>query len=79
MVTGDVKVVSADAMHDERTGLSFYKIRVAIPSSERKRLNGLKMQPGMPCTVMIKTGERSLLAYLTQPLLRRFAGAMAES
>jgi protease secretion system membrane fusion protein len=79
MVTGDVKVVSADAMHDERTGLAFYKIRVGIPSAERKRLNGLKMQPGMPCTVMIKTGERSLLAYLTQPLLRRFAGAMAES
>lgn len=79
MVTGDVKVVSADAMHDERTGLAFYKIRVDIPSSERKRLNGLKLQPGMPCTVMIKTGERSLLAYLAQPLLRRFNGAMAES
>ena len=79
IVTGDVKVVSADAMHDERTGLAFYKIRVGIPSAERKRLNGLTMQPGMPCTVMIKTGERSLLAYLTQPLLRRFNGAMAES
>jgi len=79
MVTGDVKVVSADAMHDERTGMAFYKIRVGIPSAEIKRLSGLKMQPGMPCTVMIKTGERSLLAYLTQPLLRRFAGAMAES
>jgi HlyD family type I secretion membrane fusion protein len=78
-VTGDVKVVSADAMHDERTGMAFYKIRVGIPSAEIKRLSGLKMQPGMPCTVMIKTGERSLLAYLTQPLLRRFAGAMAES
>ncbi len=79
MVTGDVKVVSADAMHDERTGMAFYKIRVGIPSAEIKRLSGLKMQPGMPCTVMIKTGERSLLAYLMQPLLRRFAGAMAES
>jgi hypothetical protein len=28
---------------------------------------------------MIKTGERSLLAYLTQPLLRRFSGALAEA
>jgi protease secretion system membrane fusion protein len=37
------------------------------------------MQPGMPCTVMIKTGERSLLAYLAQPMMRRLAGAMAES
>jgi HlyD family type I secretion membrane fusion protein len=79
MVTGDVKVVSADVMNDERTGIAFYKIRVGIPADEKKRLNGLKMQPGMPCTVMIKTGERSLLAYLTQPLLRRFSGAMAES
>jgi protease secretion system membrane fusion protein len=79
MVTGDVEVISADAMHDERTGVAFYKIRVAIPYAERKRLTGLKLQSGMPCTVMIKTGERSLLSYLAQPLMRRFVGAMAES
>jgi len=79
MVTGDIEVISADTMHDERTGSAFYKIRVAIPHTERSRLTSLKMQPGMPCTVMIKTGERSLLAYLAQPMMRRLAGAMAES
>ena len=36
------------------------------------------MQPGMQGTVMVKTGERSLLAYLTRPLLRRFQGALGE-
>lgn len=55
------------------------KVRAGIPSSERTPLNRLKMPPGMPHTAIIKTGECFLLAYLTQPLLRRFNGAMAES
>lgn len=79
LVAGHVKVVSADAMHDDRTGASFYKVRITIPPSERRLLASLKLQPGMPCTVMIKTGEHSLLTYLTQPLLRRFVGALAEA
>lgn len=77
-IEGDVRVVSADAVPDERTGMPYYKIRVTIPASERANLAALKLQPGMPCTVMIKTGEHSLLTYLLQPLLRRFAGAMGE-
>ena len=39
----------------------------------------LKLQPGMQGTVMVKTGERTLLVYLAQPLLRRFTGALTES
>lgn len=79
IIAGDVKVISADAIRDERTGAPYYAIRITIPPSQRGTLSSMKLQPGMPCTVMIKTGERSLLAYLTQPLLRRFTGALAEA
>jgi protease secretion system membrane fusion protein len=78
IVAGDVEVVSADAMSDEKTGVTYYKVRVTIPPTERELLSSLKLQPGMPCTVMIKTGEHSLLTYLVQPLMRRFVGALAE-
>ena len=42
------------------------------------KLGALQLQPGMQGTVMIKTGERSLLVYLARPLLRRFSTAMSE-
>ncbi len=78
IVAGDVEVVSADAMPDERTGAPYYKVRVTIPPTERALLSSLELQPDMPCTVMIKTGEHSLLTYLVQPMMRRFVGALAE-
>ena len=33
---------------------------------------------GMQATVMVKTGERSLLVYMMRPLLRRFESALSE-
>ncbi len=79
LVSGNVEVVSADAVHDERTGVPYFKIRITIPPSERQALSSMKLQPGMPCTVLVKTGEHSLLSYLAQPLLRRFNGALGEA
>jgi HlyD family type I secretion membrane fusion protein len=79
VLTGTVKVVSADALVDPRTGIPYYAMRVAVPGAELKRLGDIRVQPGMQATVMVKTGERSLLAYLTRPLLRRFQGALGET
>jgi HlyD family type I secretion membrane fusion protein len=77
-VTGTVVVVSADTLSDPRTGAQYYAMRVAVPGTELKKLGALQIQPGMQGTVMVKTGERSLLAYLTRPVFRRFATAMGE-
>ena len=78
MVTGKVKVVSADALTDQRTNNTYYAIRVAVPPSELRKLGKLQIQPGMQGTVMVKTGERSLLVYLARPLFRRFTTALGE-
>jgi protease secretion system membrane fusion protein len=78
VVSGKVKVVSADAVTDPRTGVQFYTLRVTVPASELKKLGDLQIQPGMQGTVMVKTGERSLLVYLLRPLFRRFNTAMGE-
>jgi len=79
VLTGTVQVVSADALVDPRTGIAYYAMRVAVPGAELKRLGDIRVQPGMQATVMVKTGERTLLAYLVRPLLRRFQGALGES
>jgi hypothetical protein len=49
-----------------------------LPSDETNKIRNLKLFPGMQCTVMIKTGERSFLNYLLRPILRRFTAALSE-
>lgn len=78
VITGVVEVVSADALTDARSGTQYYSMRVSVPPAGLKKLGDLALQPGMTSTVMVKTGERSLLVYLTRPFLRRFGSAMSE-
>jgi len=77
-ITGKVVLVSADTLNDPRTGAPYYAVRVSVPPEELKKLGKLSLQPGMQGTVVIKTGERSLMSYLLRPLTRRFHGAMGE-
>lgn len=79
VVSGTVTVVSADALADPRTGERYYSLRMTVPRAELAKLGTLHLQPGMQGTVMVKTGERTLLVYLARPLLRRFTGALTES
>lgn len=78
VISGLVEVVSADILTDSRTGEPYYSIRVSVPAPEMAKLGSLQLQPGMPSTVMIKTGERTLMTYLLQPILRRFVTSLTE-
>lgn len=78
VMSGRVEVVSADALTEPRTGNTYYTMRVTVPAEEAKKLGDFKLLPGMQSTVMVKTGEASLLVYLLRPLMRRFATAMTE-
>ncbi len=78
MVSGVVQTVSADVMTDQRSGVPYYTVRVRIDPQEMIRLQDVKLFPGMQCSVTIKTGERTLLAYLLRPLLKRTQAALLE-
>lgn len=78
-VTGKVSVVSADILTDSMTGQRYYALRITVSGEEIKKLRGLQLRPGMQGTVMVKTGERSFMAYLLRPLLRRFSTALGEA
>jgi len=67
-LNGTVQRIGADTSTDQRTGLSYYLVRIAIDDGEVDRLGAVKLTPGMPVEAFIQTGERTLVAYLIKPL-----------
>ena len=75
---GTVDSVSADAVIDPASKQSFYTARVTIDMTTLPRELHSKLTPGMPATVMINTGERTMLKYLVGPLFDAIARTMRE-
>ena len=68
-LNGLVTRVSADVTTDQRTGQSYYTIRVSMPPAEVARLGDKnKLIPGMPVEAFVQTGDRTMLSYLIKPL-----------
>jgi HlyD family secretion protein len=67
-LNGVVTRVSPDVTTDQRTGQSYYTIRVSLPPEEVARLGDVKLIPGMPVEAFVQTGDRTMLSYLVKPL-----------
>lgn len=78
VVEGKLASVSKDLLRDQQTGASYYLARVVLTPEGMKVLGNRRMQPGMPAEVIVKTGQRSLLTYLLNPLTKRLAASMKE-
>ena len=77
-IKGNVALISADITQDQRTGVSYYVARITPNPSEVGRLGDVKLIPGMPVVAFIKTGERTMLSYLTKPLRDQVERAFKE-
>jgi HlyD family secretion protein len=77
-LNGIVTRVSPDVTTDQRTGQSYYTIRVSMPPEEVARLGEVKLIPGMPVEAFVQTGERTLLSYLIKPLNDQLMRAFRE-
>jgi HlyD family secretion protein len=75
---GVVSRVSADTATDQRTGQSYYTIRITMNSTELDRLSEVKLIPGMPVEAFVQTGERTMLSYLVKPLQDQLMRAFRE-
>ena len=74
----EVLSVSPDAIVD-KNGSSFYIAMVRILPSELKKLAGVRqLVPGMQATVMIKTGKRTFLSYLYEPIKQNIERSLRE-
>lgn len=67
-LNGSLVHVSAETTTDERTGMSYYTVRLDVEQQEVRKLGALKLVPGMPVEAYIQTGGRSLLSFITKPL-----------
>jgi HlyD family type I secretion membrane fusion protein len=77
-VKGEVTRVSADGIEDEKTGESYYLVRVELTEDVGTVIEGAVLQPGMQAEVLIVTGERTFFDYLVQPLVLSFRKAVRE-
>jgi len=78
-VTGKVVLVGADAQVDEATKATFYTVRVRVPPAELAKAGpGVHLSPGMPATVAILTGARTIMDYLLGPMTEAMRTALRE-
>ncbi|PJE79915.1 Hemolysin secretion protein D, chromosomal [invertebrate metagenome] len=79
-IKGFIEYISADTIEDNRNNI-YYIIRVRttqqIPVSP-SHFKISKIIPGMRATVEIITGQRTILSYLTQPVLLSLHNSMGE-
>ena len=76
--TGIVSRVAADLSKEQKNNQEYYLGRVTLSSDALKQVGELKLVPGMPAEVHIKTAERTALSYLIKPLRDQVARAFRE-
>jgi HlyD family secretion protein len=77
-LNGRISRIAADLTTDQRTGQSYYSLRVSIPGEEWAKLGSLVPLAGMPVEAFVQTGERTALAYLAKPFTDQVARAFRE-
>jgi HlyD family secretion protein len=77
-IEGIVTRISADTSTDQRTGQSYYTVRISMPAEQIERLGNVKLLPGMPVEAFVQTGDRTMLSYLIKPLHDQIMRAFRE-
>jgi HlyD family secretion protein len=77
-INGTVSRIAADTSTDQRTGQSYFLVRIAMPAQELKSLGDVKLTPGMPVEAFIETGQRTMMSYLIKPLHDQLMRAFRE-
>lgn len=78
VIEGVISRISADRLTDDRSGESYYLVRVKLTDDGAKKLGDRKCLPGMPADVLINAGDRTMLQYLLKPARNMFAKSMIE-
>jgi HlyD family secretion protein len=77
-IEGKISRISADLSQDQRTGASYYTVRIAFSETTAAGLGEGKLMPGMPVEAFVQTGERTAISYLMKPLSDQIARAFRE-
>ena len=82
VLAGQVSYISADTLTETVQGVEqpYYRLQVRTAGEGLKGRQGepIVIQPGMTATVEVRTGDRTVLEYLTKPITKTLAGAFGE-
>ena len=78
-ILGKVTLISADALADERTGISYFRTEIALDTGALTDLIGVDIVPGMPVDAFLRTADRTPLSYLLKPFTDYFRASFRES
>lgn len=68
-IFGALAMIPPSSVTDEATGVSYYRVGLSVPPEELAKLGDVDLIPGMPVEAFLEAGERSVLSYLTKPLM----------
>jgi HlyD family type I secretion membrane fusion protein len=78
LLPGTVVFVSPDRITSQETGESWFVATVEVDAAALRDHPSLRLQPGMPAELFVKTPERTLFQYLIKPLNAFATHAMRE-
>ncbi len=79
VVPGRVKLVGVDKLPPkDNQQYEYYLAYVETTPEGNAMLGKLKIQPGMPVDVVVKTGERSFVSYLVKPITDKMSRAFKD-
>jgi epimerase transport system membrane fusion protein len=78
MVSGVLTRLSRDRLTDQETDMPYYAAEIQLLEEDLFLLDGMSLVPGMPADVLIKTGQRTMLGYVTSPMSRTFSRSLIE-
>ena len=78
MISGVLTKLSRDRLIDRETDMPYYAAEIKLLEGDLYLLDGMSLVPGMPAEVLIKTGQRTMLGYVTSPMSRTFSRSLIE-
>lgn len=78
LISGSLVKLSPDRLIDQESNLPYYAAEIQLAEDDLFLLGGVTLVPGMPAEVLIKTGERTMLGYVTSPMKRIFSRSLTE-
>jgi HlyD family secretion protein len=75
---GRVTRISADLTKDQQNNVAYYVARISVAEKDLQKPEVMRLVPGMPADIHIRTMERTALSYLIKPLQDQFALAFKE-
>jgi HlyD family type I secretion membrane fusion protein len=76
---GVITMVSADKIVNEKAGVSFYRADIRVDAKELTKLKkDTQITPGMPASVMMVAGKRTVMGSLISPITDTLRGALSD-